>query len=75
MGPLIDALHQNGMNEQDKVKVVLKATNSIYPLIQFLLLSFQIGKEKLMYQENQKTSFQFEFCWKILGATTKMVGS
>ena len=44
MGPLIDALHQNGMNEQDKVKVVLKATNSIYPLIQFLLLSFQIGK-------------------------------
>ena len=44
MGPLIDALHQNGMNKQDKVKFVLKATNSIYPLIQFLLLSFQIGK-------------------------------
>ncbi|XP_028100918.1 uncharacterized protein LOC114300232 [Camellia sinensis] len=39
----IEALHQSGVNEQDK-----------------------IGKTKIMYQEVNKTSFQFEHCWKVL---------
>jgi hypothetical protein len=71
----IESMHQSGLNEQDKVYILLNVvsmhqpTNSDRGLIVFYFFfsfNLQIIKAKLMFQEFEKISFQFEHCWNVL---------